>query len=153
MHQESALACWLSDGSRFSLGKICIFVFFSPTCKSMPGMPDEPPEKGPWGPNGLMSSATPLCPKLLFCIWRSLGWLWLLWLSGTTCRKDELGSQSHILKMRWLIREKLLATSLSPSSCPVLFRLFHWIVWSHHSFPKSITFVCCVVCSPTYEVR
>lgn len=47
--------------------------------------------------------------------------LWLLWLHGTACREDELGSQSHILKMRWLIREKLLAISLSRSSCPVLF--------------------------------
>lgn len=65
--QQPALAYWQSGGSRFSLGKIRMFVFFSSTSKSTPGTPTEPPEKGPWGPNGLISS-TPLSAQNCFSV-------------------------------------------------------------------------------------
>lgn len=93
-----------------------MFIVFSSTSKSIPGTPTEPPERGPC-PSWSHVLNSSLSPELLFCIGRSLGCV--CGFCGTACREDELGSQSHILKMCWLIREKPFATSLR-SSCPVL---------------------------------
>lgn len=103
------------------------------------------------------------CPQLLLFLPRAAFLyrekpglcLWLLWLHGTACREDELGSQNHILKLRWLIREKFLATSLSRSSCPVLF-FFSFsldLMVTPFPFKRVLPLFFCVVCSPTYQVR